>query len=73
MQTISIDLIVLSMPEAASPMVVRVGDVFARQIARRCPARIVASGPAPLIVALAVEPGIGAEGFRIEDRSGGGV
>ena len=69
----TVDRILLSIPEKASPVVSRIGEVFARQVARRCPARVVASGSSPLVVALAVEPGIGAEGFRIEDRPGGGV
>lgn len=69
----SVDQVVLSLPENASPAVARIGDVFARQIARRCPARVVVSKSAPIDVALDVVPGIGAEGFRIEDRSGGGV
>ena len=69
----TVDRILLSMPEVASPMVARIGEVFARQIARRCPAEVVAAGSAPPTVELALQPGIGAEGFRIEDRPGGGA
>ena len=69
----AVDHIVLSMPEDAEPVFTRIGGILARQIARRCPARVVATGPATLVVELALEPGVGAEGFRIEDRSGGGV
>lgn len=47
--------------------------VFARQVAQRCEARVVTDGEAPLTIELAIAPGIGADGFRIEDRPGGGV
>lgn len=47
--------------------------VFARQVSQRCGARVVTSGDAPFVVELAVDRGVGAEGFRISDRHGGGV
>lgn len=54
-------------------MVENIGRVFARQVQQRCEAKVITEGEAPLIVELVIEPGIGVEGFRIEDRSGGGV
>ncbi len=63
----------LMLPSPSSPVVENIGRVFARQVQERCDAKVVATGDAPLTVELAIEPGIGIEGFRIEDRSGGGV
>ena len=54
-------------------MVRNIAGVLARQVAQRCDARVVTDGEAPLKVELAIAPGIGTEGFRIEDRPGGGV
>ncbi|MHB8970702.1 MAG: beta-N-acetylhexosaminidase family protein [Pirellulaceae bacterium] len=63
----------LVLPAQANAVVQNIGRVFARQIRQRCAAEIVTSGTAPLVVELALDTGIGAEGFRIEDRVGGGV
>ena len=48
-------------------MVGNVGRVFARQIQQRCDTKVITTGDAPLTVELTIAPGIGAEGFRIED------
>ena len=61
------------LPQQASAALRSVADVLARQVAQRCDARVVTDGEAPLQVELAIAPGIGTEGFRIEDRPGGGV
>lgn len=61
------------LPEQAGDVLGNVADVLARQVAQRCDARVVTDGEAPLIVELAIASGIGTEGFRIEDRLGGGV
>ena len=61
----------LVLPPKPGPVVENIGRVFARQIQQRCEARVITSGDAPLMVELAIAPGIGAEGFRIEDRPGG--
>jgi len=63
----------LALPPQPGPVVENVGRVFARRVQQRCDAKVVTTGEAPLVVELAVEPGVGAEGFRIEDRAGGGV
>ena len=61
----------LALPKEASPVVKSIGQVMVRQIQQRCEAKVVTSGTAPLTVELAVEKGIGAEGFRIEDSKVG--
>ena len=68
--TKSVRLIFLS---GSKPAIGNVGQVFARQVQQRCEAKVITTGDAPLTVELAIAPGIGAEGFRIEDRPGGGV
>ncbi len=60
-------------PEQGSAVLRNIADVLARQVAQRCDASVVADGEAPLNVELAIAPGIGREGFRIEERPGGGV
>ncbi|MCX5653077.1 MAG: hypothetical protein NTY65_00280 [Planctomycetota bacterium] len=63
----------LVLPPQPGPVVENIGRVFARQIQQRCEAKVITAGDAPLTVELAIAPGIGAEGYRIEDRPGGGV
>jgi len=63
----------LVLAQEPGSVVGNVGRVFARQVQQRCDAKVVADGTVPLTVELAVEKGIGAEGYRIEDRKGGGV
>jgi hypothetical protein len=59
----------LILPAKPSPVVENIGRVFARQVESRCEARLVVKGDTPLIVELAIEPGVGAEGFRIADSA----
>jgi hypothetical protein len=63
----------LILPEQPGPVVEHIGQVVARQIEQRCEAKVVKDGEAQLTVELAVAPGIDSEGYRIEDRPGGGV
>jgi hypothetical protein len=63
----------LALPPQPGPVVENIGRIFTRQIQQRCDAKMVESADAPCIVELAVSPGLGAEGFRIEDRPGGGT
>ncbi len=65
--------VLLALPSQAGPVIENIGQVFARQIQQRCEAKVVMGGKAPLTVEFAVVKGIGAEGYRIEDRRGGGV
>ena len=60
-------------PQQADAVLRNIADVLARHVAQRCDARVVTDGEAPLKVELAIAPGIGIEGFRIEDRPGGGI
>ena len=69
----TVDRVRVVLPERASRVLTNIGGVFARQVAQRCSARVITSGDAPLVVELTIAAGIGAEGFRIEGRAGGGV
>ncbi|MCX6927602.1 MAG: hypothetical protein NT154_30995 [Verrucomicrobia bacterium] len=66
-----VDRVRVVLPKSASPVVTNIVAVLTRQITQRCAARITGSGDAPLVLELMLAPGIGAEGFRIEDRPGG--
>lgn len=57
----------LILPPQSDPVIKNIADIFARQVQRRCDARIVSQTEAPLTVELAIEPGIGDEGYRIAD------
>jgi len=61
------------LPPEPNPAVSAAARIFAREVEHRCEARVVTQGDAPLWLELAVVPGIGAEGFRIENRPEGGV
>jgi hypothetical protein len=63
----------LVLPQGPGSVVGNVGHVFARQVQQRCDAKVITTGDAPLTVELTIASGIGAEGFRIEDRKDGGV
>ena len=59
------------LPAHPGPMMENIGKVFVRQVQQRCVAKVMTDGDAPLTVELTTAPGIGVEGFRIEDRKGG--
>lgn len=64
----------LTLPPQSNPVIGQIGRVFARQIQSRCDARVLAEGAkARLTVELAVEPGIGAEGYKIADGAAGTI
>jgi hypothetical protein len=63
----------LVLPPQPGPVAENIGRLFARQIESRCDAKIITSGASPLTVELTVEPGIGAEGFKIADGPPGTV
>ena len=63
----------LLIPSHAGVVVENIGKVFVRQIEQRCEGKVVRAGKAPVTVELAVVEGIGAEGYCIENRQGGGV
>ena len=72
-QSAAVKSVRLILPPRRGPVAENTGKVFTRQVQQRCEAKVVTAGRAPLMVELAVEKGIGAEGYRIEDRQGGGV
>jgi len=63
----------LALPPEPGPVVRNIARVFARQVESRCEARVATHGHAALAVELALEPGIGAEGYRIADGEKGTV
>jgi len=67
------DQVHLVLRPQASEAVRRITEVFQRQVEQRCHAKVVTSGDSPLKVELAIEPGIGTEGFAITDGQAGGV
>ena len=50
-----------------------IAGIFTRQVESRCGAKVCKKGMASLAIELAIEPGIGAEGFTIADGKDGGV
>ncbi|MBN2022479.1 MAG: hypothetical protein JW809_06755 [Pirellulales bacterium] len=63
----------LALPPERDAVIENIGRVFVRQIESRCDAKVTPDGEAPLVVELVVAPGIGAEGFRIEDGGAGRI
>jgi hypothetical protein len=57
----------LVLPEQRDSVVENIACVFVRQVESRCAAKVVREGDAPFAVELAIEPGIGEEGFKITD------
>ena len=72
-QPVAVTSVRLVLPAQAGPVVENAGKVFARQVQQRCGAKVVTAGEALLTVEFALEKGIGAEGYRIENRQVGGV
>jgi len=67
------NLVRISVPEDAGPVLQNVAALLAMQISQRSDAKVALTGDAPLKVHLAIEPGTGAEGFRIADGPKGTV
>ncbi len=61
------------MENDASAVMKTIAALLARQLTERGPVEVVFAGDAPLTVELTLASGIGADGFLIEDRPGGGV
>ena len=66
-------LVRVVLPKKPNDRIERIVSVFARQVEKRCSARVTTHGEAPLTVALTIDPAIGREGFQIRDRAGGGI
>jgi len=61
----------LVFPDQPSAVVKNLGQVFTRQVERRCDAQVTTEITSPLTVELAIAPGLGNEGYRItEDQAG---
>ncbi len=63
----------IRLPADAAPAVRTVAALLTRRIEERCPVRVSESGTAGLDVELAIEPGIGTEGYLIMDTADHGV
>ncbi len=63
----------LVLPPKGGAMAQKITEVFGRQVGSRCEASVTLTGEAPTTVELAIEPGIGEEGFRIADGPDGRV
>jgi hypothetical protein len=63
----------LRLPERISPVTARVVEVFKRQVRERSGVSMSEARPSGLAVRLEIAPGIGAEGFAIEDRPDGEI
>jgi hypothetical protein len=66
----SIRLMLLPEPDA---VMVNSARVFARQVTQRCAAKVTTEGSGTLRVSLGIEPGLGAEGFKITSDSSGSI
>lgn len=64
----------LVLPPQPSPVVERIGRVFVRQVQSRCDAQVLAEGAkARFTLELALQPGIGTEGYQIANGPPGTV
>ena len=71
--TAVVERVQVALARGAGPVLTNIAGVFDRQLQRRCGATVVRDGSAPFTLELAIEPGIGKEGFRITDGPQGGV
>lgn len=63
----------LTLPEKRTPVVDRIAELFQRQIQQRCNAKVCNTAESPLNIALSIEPGIGLEGYKIDDGLSGTI
>jgi len=63
----------LVLPSEPSPVFENIGRVLAQQIQDRCEAKVLTVGKQQFTIELGLKSDHAAEGFSIEDRSGGGV
>lgn len=61
------------LPKDAGPVLKNISALFVRQVQQRCKAIVEEDRDAALTVELAIEPGIGAEGFKIVDGNVGTI
>lgn len=65
-----VDTIGLLLPQPCDAAAGRIAEVFVRQVAERCPAKVAIGRRGPTTVELCLEQGCPAEGFRIESGPG---
>lgn len=73
LQAAAVSSLRIQLPPEAGPVVQNVARIFSGQITRRCTAVVRTSGEAPLVVELAIVPGVGEEGYRILDGPAGAI
>lgn len=63
----------VALPPDAGPVVQNIAQVLARQVSQRCAATVATAGEAQFTAELAVQPGLGAEGYAINNGPDGSV
>ncbi|MBN2296715.1 MAG: hypothetical protein JXM70_30095 [Pirellulales bacterium] len=69
----TVDRIRVVMPPNSDEIVKNIASILQHQITSRCEAKLITGDDAELTVKLSIEPGIGAEGFRISDDADGSI
>ena len=69
----TVETVRIALPPQASATSLRISDVLAREISERSGAKVVKDGDAALTLELALETGVGAEGFTLADGAHGVV
>lgn len=72
-RTKAVDSLRLVLPPKADAVTQNTARIFARQVTQRCGAKVITEGGGALRVTLAIEPGLGTEGFRIAADSDGSI
>ncbi|MEI6782749.1 MAG: hypothetical protein WCQ21_17710 [Verrucomicrobiota bacterium] len=67
------DRVQVTVPGGAGAVLKNIPGIVARQVERRCGAKVAGGGSSSFTLELAVEPGIGKEGFSIADGPQGAV
>ena len=71
--TKAVNSIRLILPTEPDAVTVNSARVFARQVTQRCAVRVSTEGSGTLRVSLAIEPGLGTEGFKITSDNSGSI
>jgi len=69
----AVESVRIVLPPDAGPVWQNLAALFVRQVQQRCNAKVDAASDAALTVELAIEPGLGVEGFRIADGKAGTI
>lgn len=68
-----VDAVRVILPPQATPSIQNTARILERQVTQRCGARVTRSGESTSTLELSIEPGLGAEGFRIVDGPSGTI